>query len=121
MTANITIPGRLLADKLNRYIGTTSEILKVCSLITRHAKTYARFQEAACNREMTSWEVRREAQVEARIVALVESLPHTGEGPIAIKLQGDPRGFTVKLVLPPCYRAYDTWGGVEDGFGVPNS
>jgi hypothetical protein len=30
---------------------------------------------------------------------------------------GDPRGYTVKVHLPN--HAYNTWGGAESGYGVP--
>lgn len=32
-------------------------------------------------------------------------------------LGGDPRGFTVKLLFPS--GIYNTWGGKESGYGVP--
>jgi len=32
---------------------------------------------------------------------------------------GDPRGYTIKLILPT--RVYNTWGGEESGYGVPGS
>lgn len=52
-------------------------------------------------------------RVRERIVKLVE--------PYGIKANchGDPRGFTVKLLLPS--GRYNTWGGKEDGWGVPTS
>lgn len=121
MTATITNPGRELADKLNPYIGTTTEILQICSLIARHARTHGRLQEIACTRMMEDWEVKQEERISERIKELIGNLPHTDEGPILPNLTGDPRGYTVKLVLPPCYRAGDTWGGHEEGIFVPNS
>ena len=35
------------------------------------------------------------------------------------RLGGDPRGYTLKLILPT--GRYNTWGGVEDGWGVPSN
>ena len=34
---------------------------------------------------------------------------------LSLLLGGDPRGYTVKVLGLP---TYNTWGGVEEGFGV---
>ncbi len=109
--------GNELASMLNPYIGTTKRIREICSLIARHARTHARLQEAQCNRNLTRWETKREIQIETRIKALVADLPHTDDGPIACVLQGDPRGFTVKLRVPNQSQAGNTWG-LGGEFGV---
>lgn len=82
---------------------------ELCSLIARHAKTHHNYAEAECNRELTAWEVRKVAQVEARIRALVSQLEtHDGQ-PVTVRFNGDPRGYTVKLVIPGA--PGNTWGG----------
>lgn len=37
---------------------------------------------------------------------------------VTLELGGDPRGYTVKLMTPKSGR-YNTWGGAECGWGVP--
>jgi hypothetical protein len=113
----VTKKGRELAEKLGPSIGISGEIVQTCSLICRHATTHNRLQVIHCNRGLSKAEERKEEQIEARIKALVEELPHVDGKPIVPKFGGDPRGFTVKLVMPD--GRYDTWGGAEDGFGVP--
>jgi hypothetical protein len=113
--AKATKQGRALAMKLNPFLGTTVEIVEVCSLIARHAATYQAIQEARCSVPMTDsqldWTERREQQIERRIRALVERLPHTDEGPIRARFSGDPRGWCVQLVLPGSLASHhEGWG-----------
>jgi hypothetical protein len=113
----ITKRGNALASELNPYLGTTEQIRETCSLIARHARTHARLQEAQCDRELTSREVKREQQIETRLRDLVASLPATDHGPIVLRLSGDPRGYTVKLHVPGVPQHGNTWGLGGD-FGV---
>lgn len=128
--ANITRNGEALAWKLNPAIGTTRAIKETCSLIFRHAKTHHALAEAECNgtpfiqgesaaafqvRQAAHerWVEKRQAEIEARITILVAKLPETDEGPIKVAFQGDPRGATVKLVMPGSLaRMHDDWGRV---------
>lgn len=105
--AQVTARGRFIAWELNPYMGTTSEIQEACSLIGRHAVSYSRIQELWCSSErvnnvdwLRNYYETKEARLEARIADLVESLPHTDNGPVRVKFEGDPRGSTVKLTLP---------------------
>lgn len=105
--ATITERGRFIAWELNPYMGTTSEIQEACSLIGRHAVSYSRIQELWCSSErvnnvdwLRNYYEAKEARLEARITDLVESLPHTDNGPVRVEFEGDPRGSTVKLTLP---------------------
>ena len=113
----ITERGNELARLLNPYLGTTTKIREICSLIARHARTHARLQEAQCNRELTVREVGQELWIEARLRDLVADLPHTDDGPITLRLSGDPRGYTVKLHVPGHSRDGNTWG-LDGDFGV---
>ena len=117
----ITNKGRELATLLLPMIGYTSEIAETCSLIARHAATHARLSEDACNghplqganppvpiermnKLQDAWDMRVEKQTEyteARIIALVDSLPATDTGKLQVSFDGDPRGCTVKISLPP--------------------
>ena len=96
---------------------------EICSLIARNAATYGRIQEAWCSVEMspqqTSGTERREKNLERRISELVEQLPTVKGEQITVKFGGDPRGYTVKLIMPD--HRYNSWGGAEDGIGVATS
>ena len=74
------------------------------SLIARHAKTYRRLAEIQCGDGIHSgewvnahwdWLERRDQQVENRLLALANELPNG----VRMELQGDPRGYLVRLVV----------------------
>ncbi len=96
----ITKKGRELATLLNPSMGTTHAILETCSLICRHATTIKRLAEQACNSELSKRDEKQDAACEARIRDLVRDLPHVNGEPIKVEFQGDPRGATVKLIMP---------------------
>jgi hypothetical protein len=100
----ITKKGYELAFRLNPYLGTTNRIAETCSLIARHAGTYARIQERWCNEEMsermTAYFEAQEDRLEARILDLVNDLPHTDDGQIKVQFDGDPRAYVVRLLVP---------------------
>jgi len=98
-------------------------------LLMRHAKTHGNLAVAECNgpgdyvnripypeaghiyAEHQRRIEKKTQQIEGRIIAICAEL-----GLVAI-LGGDPRGYTVKVKLPT--GAYNTLGGREDGYGVP--
>lgn len=106
--------GRLLAHKLAPWIGSTHAIDATCSLIARHATTYAHIQEAWCNDEMSEQTADRlaakEARLERRIVDLVADLPAADDGPWSVRFDGDPRGWVVRIKAPEHAGAYDGVG-----------
>jgi hypothetical protein len=82
-----------------------AQLAELMSLAKRHGK----LAERECNVGDVSdktWE-----RLEAKIRAICEEI---GCG---VKLGGDPRGYTVKVIVPS--GRYNTWGGAEDGWGVP--
>ena len=105
------------------------EVLHVARLLLRHAKSHGNIAVAQCNgpgdyvnhipypeaekiyERHEAWCEKREAQLEARMSKLAESIG------LRIAFGGDPRGYTVKLFLPS--GTYNTWGGKESGYGVP--
>ena len=101
---SVTNNGRKLADQLGRYVGWTSGISQTCSEITRAARSYCTIQERWCSEEMDDATRERlearEERLEAKLADLVGDLPHTDDGPFVLRLQGDPRGHTVRLVAP---------------------
>ncbi len=102
--AEVTAKGRELASRLNPFIGTTWAIEETASLLARHGTTYNRIQEMLCSVEMSDRQTARiekqEADIEARIMSLVQDLPTPDDGPWRVVFQGDPRGWTVRLVAP---------------------
>lgn len=98
--------------------GVSDELIrKAVNDLTRMAKTHHRYQEARCgSADFNAADERREEALEARITKLAASV-----GVQAVRFTGDPRGCTVKLLLPAdengC-RPYNTWGGMESGWGV---
>jgi sugar phosphate isomerase/epimerase len=91
------------------------DIKRIADLLMRHGTTYCRLQEDACNLEMNDRQQarhdKREKQIEARVTQLCEEL---GAKP---DFQGDPRGHTIKLVVPS--GKTDDWGAT--GICVPTS
>lgn len=130
----ITKKGRELSEKLLPSIGTQE--LEICSLLARHATSYARIQEGWCNghfmmgnpnisvqrankmqERYEKWLDRRETHIENLLDCLVARLPLVNDKPITIKYGGDPRGATVKLIMPDGRN--DDWG--QEGICVPGS
>lgn len=81
-----------------------TEIVCTLSLIARHAKTYRRLAEIQCGDGIHSgewvnahweWLEKRDEQTERRLRALGDVLP---DG-VTLDLQGDPRGFLVRLIV----------------------
>ena len=123
--ATITKNGRTLRDTLNEhflhhahetpdypYIGFSH--LGELSLLARRAARYANMQEQACTYEWASgaaWD-KKEQRLEQSIRELAETIPHIN----GVIFTGDPRGYTVRLILE-C-GCGNTWGGPEDGFGI---
>jgi hypothetical protein len=78
-------------------------------LLMRLAKRHGKLAERECNVGDVSdktWE-----RLEAKIRAVCAEIG------CEVKLGGDPRGYTVKVIVPS--GRYNTWGGAEDGWGVP--
>lgn len=85
---------------------TAKDVDELLVLARRHGVAAVR----VCNRGSDS-DVARKDAVEARIEALC-----AGVG-VRVKFGGDPRGYTVKVFFPS--GRSNTWGGAEDGWGVP--
>lgn len=117
---------RMLAN----FTGAPSQTKRVAELLLRHAKTHGRLAEMSCNghpaqgsptmpaeqinKLQDKWDAyieKRETQIEHRMKQLADSIG------CQIKFGGDPRGYTVKVVLPD--GRYNTWGGAEEGWGIP--
>lgn len=90
------------------------QVANIAAKIMRQAATIARLAEKDCNEGLTEADRAKDKLAEIAIRKLCDELP--GVKP---KFSGDPRGYTVKLLLPS--GLYNTWGGKDDGWGVPNS
>ncbi len=107
----ITSRGCELAAALAEHIPPTQRVFEICSLIARLASTHARLQEEQCNRGLSADELARETHIEGRIRRLVADLPPTKSGKrVTAKFSGDPRGFTVRIVVPDDPHGGNTWG-----------
>lgn len=82
---------------------TAADLAELCRLARRHGK----LQEKACNEEVPE---NHDAKCEADITALCAKI-----GLTRVIFGGDPRGYTVKVVLPS--GRSNSWGG--EGWGVP--
>ena len=100
---------------LSRYSkpGQSNEqVGNAIAALRRHAERVAKHAENECNREVSAHEQRRaQAHQEAVSALLAEHF----EG-VRATFEGDPRGYVVKL---HCRGGeYNTWGGVESGWGI---
>jgi|SRR5882724_140579 len=78
---------------------------RICKL----SRSHGRLQESACNYGLTPRQESRERNIESEITKLASEL---GFG---VEFSGDPRGYTVKLLLPSGDK--NNWG--DTGYGVP--
>lgn len=83
------------------------EIANVFELM-RLARRHGKLQERACNYQVLE---DHDAVCEDSIREVCRKIG------CEVKFGGDPRGYTVKVMLPS--GRYNTWGGAEDGWGVP--
>lgn len=126
-----TFIARFMRDAATAHPEVSAEDAhRAALLLLRHATTHGRLAVMSCNGHPAqvsslpaerinalqdrwdAWIEKREAQIEKRMRAILAPFPA-----FAVTFGGDPRGYTVKLKLPS--GAYNTWGGSEDGFGVP--
>jgi hypothetical protein len=89
--------------------------LETAEAISKLAKEYQRLAEVGCSYDVGT-EGREKIAFRQRV--LEEQLRgHIGGSITGMRFGGDPRGFTVKLFLKS--GKYNSWGGVEEGYGVP--
>lgn len=104
------IPDGTPWERRERIIPTIRELMRL-------SRRHGRLQERLCSEPDDDGRLgRMDERLEERIKALVSADPLA----CAIKgviLGGDPRGYTVKVLLRN--GKYNTWGGAEDGWGVP--
>jgi hypothetical protein len=79
--------------------------------LMRYGSTYSRFATDACNRQLTTREEQRWHSIRGKINILCNTFD------ASVKFQNDPRGCTVKIVVPDGYT--NDWG--REGICVPTS
>jgi hypothetical protein len=85
---------------------------QVARALVRHAKALHRLYERECNEDTTD-DKRHQALValhEKHVAFLAIEVGH--------HLNGDPRGFPVKLHFGGERQPHNTWGGVAVGWGI---
>jgi hypothetical protein len=109
----------LVADR-----GDTPQVRDAALNLLRLARIHQSYQTHRCNGPaewILSFQTREawiravdrgELKTESAIREICKDLG------LSVTFGGDPRGFTVKLHFPKT-RAYNSWGGVEEGYGVP--
>lgn len=87
--------------------------------LMRLAKRHGRIQERLCNEPDDDHKIlRADERCQDRIIRLIfadDSPLHAAID--KVMFSGDPRGYTVKVLLRN--GRHNTWGGAEDGWGVP--
>lgn len=87
-------------------------VMDWCDKIMKCARLARHYAVAACNYELSKRQISRGESNDSKIESLAKVA-----GFKAIT-RGDPRGYVVKLLLKS--GRYNTWGGAEHGFGVPD-
>lgn len=104
-------------------------VAQVAGRLMRHGATYARLQEDSCNghpiqsqygadialvgRLQEKWDKRIEAESERMEKLLATAAQELG---LVANFEGDPRGYTVKLMMPD-----GKSNNLGEGFGIPTS
>jgi hypothetical protein len=85
---------------------------KIVAKLLRLANRHEVLAEIACGVDVGDKFEQEDKELDAAILKLAPC-----PGIKSIRLDGDPRGYTVKLMLTS--GAHNTWGGKECGWGVP--
>ena len=86
-------------------------VAAACEALIRQAHALDRLNEVECNRGLTPGETARQERLEKRVREIAADLG------LSVKFNSDPRGASVRLLLP-CTKRYNTWGGEEEGWAV---
>ena len=76
------------------------------------AKVKERYNLLYCNVGLTPGQEANAEKVDTQVKDVAEKLGTT------ILIGGDPRGYALKIILPS--KDYNTWGGVDYGWGIPS-
>lgn len=81
-------------------------------LVLKYAKTIDREATAECNGEAIT--PLRQARLNQALRAIESACKESG---FSVRFGGDPRGYTTKIAFPD--GSFNTWGGRDEGWGVP--
>lgn len=83
-------------------------------LLRKCAVVVERYNVNQCNRQVTERETARAERAKDQAREIVEAHGFT------LITGGDPRGYALK-VLFGAEGPYNTWGGAEEGYGIPTT
>lgn len=95
-----------------RFSGRHEALCDAVELM-RRARAADRYAVNLCNREVSDRETRASDKNRAAMLAIVEKYG------FRLITGGDPRGYVVKVVFRKDGPS-NTWGGAEEGWGVPS-
>lgn len=101
----------VLAEALKGPEANPAATANLALAFRRLARTLTRYAVKDCNIGLTEADKVRQRRAERAAAGLA-----TAAG-LTAKVGGDPRGYCFRLVLPT--GRYNTWGGAEEGWGVP--
>ena len=90
---------------------TPHQALAVAGTLRRYARTLSRLAVRECNDGLTAQEQARKTRTQRNAAAFAALYD------MAVKVDGDPRGYVLKVLLPT--GLYNTMGGASEGWGVP--
>jgi hypothetical protein len=121
------LKGETMSREINEVIKFTLQIAKEpqsendhdislvewIALLLKKSRSMRHYAEVACSYGLSPRQETLCRNIRHRIKKLAK------ERDFGVKFKDDPRGYTVRLLLPS--GAYNTWGGKEEGYGVPGS
>jgi hypothetical protein len=80
-----------------------SELSDILNDLHRYESSLSRYNEIACNREMTDNEIKRQGMIENKVKEIATKLGFN------FYINGDPRGYAIRFYLPS--KHYNSWDG----------
>ena len=100
-------------SQMHLNFGINAEVDAAAEKLITLARRAQRYNVLACNVVLTPRQSRNATRINDQATAIGASLN------TAIYTNGDPRGYALAIRLPN--GAYNTWGGVEHGWGIPTT
>lgn len=109
-------------NEIQPHISNLPTIKRILKSIMANSTTHGRLCLIDCNDGLTASEAAKMEAIESRLGFNLQDLNSfiTDVDKIKMRMDGDPRGFTIKLILPRTDK-HNTWGGSEHGYAVPTS
>ena len=100
-------------SQMHVNFGINADINAAAAKLITLATRAQRYNVLACNVGLTPRQEKNAAHIDNQAQTVGAALHAT------IRTNGDPRGYALKILLPN--GAYNTWGGVEHGWGIPTT